>query len=107
MAGLLQYLYDNTSYAVIMQPEKKQVTKFKTIAGNIFQKIRKSTGKSQRKFADEYEIDRGNMSRLERGLICCNLLTAWKITEAANIDFVEFAQILKEELGDNFKLMDE
>ena len=47
------------------------------------------------------------MSKLERGLICCNLVTAWKIIEAANIDFVDFAQKLKEELGDDFKLMDE
>lgn len=90
-----------------MQPEVKNLTKFKTAIGKIFKDYRKSTGKSQRAFADEYDIDRGNMSKLERGLICCNLVTAWKIIEAANIDFVDFAQKLKEELGDDFKLMDE
>lgn len=90
-----------------MQPDIKKLEKFKTAVGNIFKGFRKSTGKSQRTFADEYDIDRGNISKLERGLICCNLITAWKIAEASNTDFVEFAKLLKEELGDDFKLMDE
>lgn len=90
-----------------MQPDTKKLAKFKTAIGKIFKSFRKSTGKSQRKFADEYDIDRGNISKLERGLIGCNLITAWKISEASNMDFVEFAKLLKEELGEDFKLMDE
>lgn len=97
----------NNKYAVIMQPDEKKLNTFKTVIGKIFEGFRKSTGKSQRKFADEFDIDRGNLSKLERGIICCNLITAWKIAEATGIKFSEFAKLLEDELGDDFKLMDE
>lgn len=90
-----------------MQPENKKMTKFKSSIGEIFEQFRKSTGKSQRTFADEYDIDRGNLSKLENGLICCNLVTAWKIIEASGFKFSEFARLLEEKLGEDFKLMDE
>lgn len=61
-----------------MQPDEKKLKIFKTAIGKIFRELRKATGKSQRKFADECDIDRGNISKLERGLIGCNLITAWE-----------------------------
>lgn len=81
---------------------------FKSIVGEIFREIReKNTNSSINKFAREYDIDRGNLSKIERGIICCSLLTAWKLTEASGIKFSDFAKMLEDKLGDDFVLMDE
>ncbi len=96
-----------TGMHVNMQPENKKSVIFKIEAGKIFEKCRKITGVSQRKFADEYDIDRGNLSKIEKGIVDCSLLTAWKIAEAAGIKFSDFAKQLEENLGDDFKLLDE
>lgn len=85
----------------------KKINIFKASVGEIFKNFRKEIGKSQRKFADEYDIDRGNLSKIEKGLVGCSLLTSWKISEAAGIKFSDFAKMLEEKLGDDFKLMDE
>lgn len=94
-----------------MQPERKNKNEktayFKHIAGEIFKNIRQANGKSQRKFADEFEFDRGNLSKMEKGLVGCSLATAWKICEGANLKFSEFAKILEDALGEDFKLIDE
>ena len=94
-------------YAVNMQPDDKKLNKFKISSGVIFQKLRTTTGKSQRRFADEYDIDRGNLSKIENGIVGCGLSTAWKIAEAAGIKFSEFANMLEQELGEDFTLIDE
>jgi len=55
----------------------------------------------------EYDIDRGNLSLIERGLVGCNVMTAWRISEGSGVKFSTFARMLEQELGDEFKLMDE
>lgn len=34
-------------------------------------------------------------------------MTAWRISEALGISFVDFAKMLEEKLGDDFKFIDE
>lgn len=90
-----------------MQEEVK-LLHFKQAVGRVIQKIRKSkTGLSINKFALEYDFDKGNLSKIERGQYNIYLYTAWKIIEALDIDFSEFAKMLKEELGDDFTFIDE
>lgn len=67
----------------------------------------KNSANSLNKFAREYDFDCGNFSKLENGAICCRLITAWKIAEASEMKFSEFAKLLEEKLGDNFKLIEE
>lgn len=100
------YKYDNR-YAVNMQPDEEKLNKFKVSSGVIFEQLRKITGKSQRRFADEYDIDRGNLSKIEHGIVGCSLSTAWKIAEAAGVKFSDFAKMLENNLGDDFTLIDE
>lgn len=91
-----------------MQPDKKKLNKFKESIGKTVFDIRKNIKQgSLNKFAHEYDINKGTMSRLERGLLDCQLSTAWRIAEGAGIKFSEFAKRLEENLGDDFKLMDE
>ena len=90
-----------------MQQHDDKILKFNRAVGAIVKKIRKKTNKSINKFALEYDIDRGNFSRLEKGAINCRLFTAWKISEASEIKFSDFAKLLEHELGADFKIFDD
>jgi len=84
-----------------------KVSQFKYAVGQVLKEIRTQTGRSLNKFALEYDLDRGNLSKIERGITNCRLITAWKIAEAAGISFVDFARLLEAKLSENFKLTDE
>lgn len=87
--------------------QKETRKQFNKVLGQLFRDIRKSNGNiSISKFSHEYDFDRGNMSKLERGIICCNMFTAYKMCEAYNIDFSDFAVRLKEKLGKDFSTID-
>ena len=90
-----------------MQQSKKTI-QFMRAVGDVFKEIRQEkTHHSISKLSLEYEIDRGNLSKIERGIINCRLITAWKVAEAAGITFTEFAQRLEDKLGKDFILFDE
>lgn len=89
-----------------MQEDSKKFKTFKLAVGEVFKEIRRSD-KSLSKLAYEYDIDKGSLSKLERGFYDCRLSTTWKIAEASGVKFSEFAKRLEEKLGDDFKLMDE
>lgn len=90
-----------------MQQENKIVQFYKAV-GSVFKEIRENkSGISISRFAREYDIDRGNLSKIERGKLSCRILTAWKISEAAGIKFSDFAKLLEEKLGEDFKIFDE
>lgn len=91
-----------------MQQVKDKKFTFNKALGKIVQNIRKQNKNiSISRLAREYELDRGNLSKLERGINGCHIITAWKICEAANVKFSDFAKLLEIELGKNFKFMDE
>ena len=90
-----------------MQEQTKEEI-FKKAVGEVFKEIRCSDkGVSISKFAAEYDFDKGNISKIEKGVYSIYLLTAWKMSEALGISFVDFALKLQEKLGDNFKFIDE
>lgn len=91
-----------------MQDFQAKNLKFKLAVGEIVRQEReKNTGKSLNTFANEYEFDRGNLSKIERGIYGIQLLTAWKLCEALEIKFSDFAKTLEEKLGEDFKFFDE
>ena len=100
------YLY-NTEYDVNMQHNKLD-SKFNIDVGKVFKRLRESNSKgSICRFSSEYDFDRGNLSKLERGINGCNLITAYKLSEAIGVKFSVFAEMLEEELGSEFKLLEE
>ena len=88
-----------------MQQDKTKT--FNETVGKLIKEIRHNNFDSLNKFAREYDFDRGNFSKLENGIVCCRLITAWKFAEATGIRFSDFAKMLEQKLGDDFKLIDE
>lgn len=96
-----------SNYYTFMQDTKKHQI-FKEAVGEVFRDIRKTkSGISLNKFALEYDLDKSNVSKTERGLINIYLITAWKISEAHGIKFSDFAKMLEEKLGKDFTFIDE
>lgn len=79
---------------------------FKQAVGEIFRDIRENANLSLNTFALEYDLDKSNMSKTERGIINIYLVTAWKIVEAHGLKFSEFAKMLEDKLGEDFTFID-
>ena len=91
-----------------MQHNDDKIILFKTIFGQVLKELReRNTTCSRTQFAREFDIDRGNLSKIENGKLSCSVITLWKISEALGIKFSEFAAMFEKELGEDFKLMDE
>lgn len=90
----------------MQEVDKKEY--FKKKLGETVKQIRLSKGHgSLSKFAAEYDIDKGNLNRIERGIHSIELFTLWKLVESIGINFSEFMILLKQNLGDDFTLIDE
>lgn len=90
-----------------MQQVDKKVLHFNKILGRLIKEKRMGEVKiSLNKFAHEYDFDRGNLSKIENGILNCRLVTAWKISEALGIKFSDFIKMLEDNLGENFTLID-
>lgn len=91
-----------------MQQANEKETKFRQVIGEIFHQHRINyTNHSVNYVGRAYGFDRGNLSKIENGLVRISLLTAWKLCEALEIKFSDFAKILEEQLGEDFKFFDE
>lgn len=91
-----------------MQVDKDKLQFYKQAVGEVLKELRQAdVGVSLSRRAREYEIDKGSLSKLERGIYDCRLSTAWILCEANNVRFSEFACRLEEKLGPDFKFMDE
>lgn len=75
--------------------------------GELIRNERMRKNLSCTKFAYQFDIDKGNLNRIENGLIDCKFTTLWKISEAIGIKLSELIKILENNLGDNFKLDDD
>ena len=80
--------------------EKKKIL-FKAIGKVVFSK-RKELNKGINKFSFEYDIGNGLLSRLENGQTDTKISTLWKITNAFNIKFSDFAKLIEKELDEDF-----
>ncbi len=89
-----------------MQDDNLKISIFKNAIGKVFTALRNPDKTSLNKLSLEYELNKGSISRIERGLYDCQLSTAWKLAEANGIKFSEFAKLLEEELGKNFTFID-
>ena len=91
-----------------MQQKNPKVLQLNKEYGNIIRKLRETKlQKSCAKVADEYDLDRGNLNRMENGLIDSRLSNLWKVSEALGVKLSEIIKILETNMGDDFKLIDE
>ena len=75
--------------------------------GELIRNERMRKNLSCTKFAYQFDIDKGNLNRIENGLIDCKFTTLWKISEAIGLKLSELIKILENNLGDDFKLDDD
>ena len=67
---------------------------------------RTKQGKGINKFSFEYDIGNGLLSRLEHGKTDTQIFTLWKIADALDIRFSEFAKKIEDNLPDDFNFYD-
>lgn len=91
-----------------MQDDKMRSLQLIKAFGEVVKELRSTrTDLSINKFADAYDISRGNLSKIESGKGECKLVTLWKIAEALGIPLSELILALETKLGKDFKLIDE
>ncbi|MBQ7450159.1 helix-turn-helix transcriptional regulator [bacterium] len=81
--------------------EKKKKILLKAIGKVVFEK-RKTLNKGINKFSFEYDIGNGLLSRLENGKTDTKISTLWKIANAFELKFSDFAKLIENELDSNF-----
>ncbi len=84
---------------------KKSELIFKALA-KVIRQEREKQNKSLRVLADEYDIQKSLLSRLENGINEPKLISIWTISEALNMPVSELIKLVENELPENFSLTD-
>ncbi len=91
-----------------MQEISEKTLHLAVVLGSYIKELRIKKGHiSRKKFADEYDLNDSNLSKIERGLIEAKFVTLLKILQALDITPSEFMKELENKLGKNFTLIDE
>jgi len=78
------------------------------VTGKVIKDLRqKDSNRSINKFAREYDLDIGNTSRIEKGLIDVKFVTLWKIAEALGIAPSKLVRNIEAKIGRNFHFYEE
>ncbi len=85
---------------------EKMLHLIKTFGECVRKKRIETTNKSLTLFSYEYDLDSGNMSRIENGHIEPKLTMLWRIAEALGIKLSDLCKMLENSLGDDFFLID-
>lgn len=84
---------------------KKSEIIFQSLA-KVIKREREKQNKSLRVLADEYDIQKSLLSRLENGINEPKLISIWTISEALNMPVSELIKLVEEELPEDFSLTD-
>lgn len=91
-----------------MQQKDEKTLYLAKIIGEVVNELRiKKQKGSINKFAHEYDLDVGNTSRIENGLIDAKVVTLWKITEALEMPLSEFIKHVEKKVGRNFNFFED
>ncbi len=85
--------------------KKKSEIIIKALA-KVIRQERENQNKSLRVLADEYDIPKSLLSRLENGINEPKLISIWTISEALNMPVSELIKLVENELPENFSLTD-
>ncbi len=85
-----------------MQYENEKTLQIVKVFGEVIKKRRIELKKSQTVLAYEYDLDSGNLSRIETGQITPKLTMLWRISEALNIRLSDLIKLVEKELGEDF-----
>ena len=62
------------------------------------------TNKSLNTFSYEYDLNPGNISRIENGQIEAKITMLWRIAEALDMPLSELIKVVETELGSDFSI---
>ena len=86
-----------------MQQKNEKTKQLAITIGQIIKEYRTKNRKcSINQFAHEFELDVGNISRIENGLTDVKLVTLWKIAQALDIKTSDLIKIAENQLGKDF-----
>lgn len=90
-----------------MQQKDEKTIFLAKIIGEVVNELRTKKQKgSINKFAHEYDLDVGNTSRIENGLIDSKVVTLWKIAEALEMSLSELIKVVEKKLPKDFHFYD-
>lgn len=90
-----------------MQYKNQKTLHLINIFGKTLQNIRQEkVKKSQTMLAYEFDLDSGNLSRIEGGKIDPKLTMLWRLSEAVGVPLSEIFKMVENELGNNFHIAD-
>lgn len=91
-----------------MQQKDNKTKHLAKVIGQVVNELRIEKKKgSINQFAHEYDLDVGNTSRIENGLIDAKVVTLWKIAEALEMPLSEFIQAVEKKIESDFHFFDE
>jgi len=91
-----------------MQYDDEKSLHLTHILGQTIKDLRKEYNNiSLNKLANEYDLKKGTLSKIEKGNVNCKFINVWKIANALGFKFSDFVKILEEKLGEDFSLIDE
>ncbi len=77
------------------------------VIGKVIKELRQKNSKtSLNTFAYEYELNPGNLCRIENGKIEAKITMLWRIAEALDMPLSELIKKVENELEDGFSIMD-
>ena len=65
---------------------------------------RENTNCTAAQFADDYNLDKGNLCIMENGIIDSRISNIWRVTEAMGVKLSDVIIALEKELGKDFKI---
>ena len=89
-----------------MQHTNQRSIELRKKLAKLIKEARIKTGKSCNKVEEEFDIGSGVLNRIENAKYDCKFITLWKVCEALEINFLDLILSLKNELGNNFNLID-
>lgn len=89
-----------------MQYKNEKTEKLIKVFGEIIREEREnSIKKSQTLFSYEYELDSGNLCRIENGKIEPKLTMMWRLAEALGVPLSELIRRVEKKLGKDFYII--
>lgn len=89
-----------------MQYKNNKTLQLIKALGNVIKEERQTKAKSQTMLAYEYELDSGNLCRVENGKIEAKISMLWRIAEALDIPLSSLIKKLEQKLGKDFFIIE-
>lgn len=91
-----------------MQQSDEKTKHLSKIIGEVVKELREEKLKASiNKVAHEYDLDVGNTSRIENGLIDVKVVTLWKISEAMGMPLSELIKTVEKRVTKDFHFFEE